>query len=97
MAHPQLASVLRHPLHGIVRIEVHHRRQQRFRWLFQLEAFMFLLCAVITLPIVLILIGVAGGEGGELPFPFLSEICDRARVVCVETTVAIVGQHVVVA
>lgn len=97
MAHPQLASVLRHPLHGIVRIEVHHRRQQRFRWLFLFEAFMFLLCAVITIPIVIILIVVSGGEGGELPFPSLSAIGDRARVRWRETTVALVGPQGVVA
>jgi|GEM_PF-2032559 len=91
-----LAPLLRHPLHGVVRIEVEHVRGRRFRALVLLEFVVAILLSFILVPLALLLV-IFGEGGGELPTPSFESLGSRLWVYWREMRVRLVDAqgHVV--
>ncbi|MCR9165720.1 MAG: hypothetical protein ACE37F_07935 [Nannocystaceae bacterium] len=88
MTVPALASVLQHPLQGVVRIEVDHVRARRFRLLFLVEVAVAIALSLIVIPLLVLL--AIFGDGNDIPTPSFESLGERMWVRWKETRVSLV-------
>lgn len=88
---PALASILRHPLQGIVRVELEHVRARRFRVLFLVEVALAILLSLIVIPVIILL--AIFGDADELPTPSFESLGRRMWVTWRETRVSLIDVH----
>ncbi len=91
MTAPALASILQHPLQGIVRVEVEHVRTRRFRLLFLVEVALAVLLSLIVIPLLILL--AVFGDADALPTPSFESLGQRAWVTWRESRVSLIDVY----